>query len=165
VEQRVIRRRQYCVSALSGSNSEPCCGKLFGFAGWTTLRAESVSLGKQSVRARCRRRDPKFNPWTDWRNQQASTFRLALKTSVRTYACRTGLQAQPVSKLQSPSSESPGWSMGRGRERSQWNLRSDSLIGRSLMQANRFSINPLTANSQFSFPYERNQFSLSSCHS
>lgn len=53
---------------------------------------------------------------------------------------------------QRPRSESPGWSEGRGPERSQWYLRSDSLIGRSLIEARRRCISPLGANSQFSLP-------------
>src|ERR1700676_1740303 len=36
-----------------------------------------------------------------------------------------------------PRSLSPGWSKGRGREESQRNRRSDSLIGRSLIEACR----------------------------
>jgi hypothetical protein len=72
--------------------------------------------------------------------------------SNRQFSNRERTCPRRVRELQSPSSESPGWSTGRGRERSQWNLRSESLIGRSLMQAKRFSINPLAANSQFSFP-------------
>ena len=43
---------------------------------------------------------------------------------------------------QRPRSESPGWSEGRGPERSQWYLRSDSLIGKSLIEARRLCISP-----------------------
>jgi hypothetical protein len=51
-----------------------------------------------------------------------------------------------------PSSVRPGWSAGRGPLRSQWNLRSDSRIGRSLMLACRCCIRPFSLNSQFSLP-------------
>jgi enoyl-CoA hydratase/3-hydroxyacyl-CoA dehydrogenase len=53
--------------------------------------------------------------------------------------------------LYSPSSLSPGWSSGR-RPSGQWNLRSDSLIGRSLMLAKRRIMKPCSLNSQFSLP-------------
>ncbi len=64
----------------------------------------------------------------------------------------------------SPSSDRPGCSSGR-RPSGQWNLRSLSLIGISLMQAKRLAIKPFSSNSQFSLPYERYQLPESSCHS
>ena len=63
-----------------------------------------------------------------------------------------------------PRSERPGWSSGR-RPRGQRYLRSLSWIGRSLMLATRRPMRPFPSNSQFSFPYERNQRPLSSRHS
>src|ERR1700719_2785151 len=65
---------------------------------------------------------------------------------------------------QRPRSLSPGWSSGR-RPSGQKYLRSDSLMGRSLMDANLNRIRPSSLNSQFSLPYERYQFPESSCHS
>src|ERR1700676_1606892 len=65
---------------------------------------------------------------------------------------------------QRPRSLSPGWSSGR-RPSGQKYLRSDSLMGRSLMDANLKRIRPSSLNSQFSLPYERYQFPESSCHS
>jgi len=44
-------------------------------------------------------------------------------------------------------------------------LGSAALIGTSLMEAKRRCISPAASYSQFSLPYERNQFPLSSCHS
>jgi hypothetical protein len=44
-------------------------------------------------------------------------------------------------------------------------LASDSLIGRSLMEANFRCMRPLSSNSGFRCAYERNQLPESSCHS
>lgn len=63
-----------------------------------------------------------------------------------------------------PRSDRPGWSSGR-RPSGQWNLRSDSWMGMSLMHAKRRRMRPSASNSQFSLPYDRNQFPASSCHS
>ena len=51
----------------------------------------------------------------------------------------------------------PGMVVRPPAEQASGYLRSDSLIGRSLMQANLRSIRPFWSNCQFSFPYERNQ--------
>ena len=63
-----------------------------------------------------------------------------------------------------PKSVSPGWPAGRGPSAQSYR-RSLSRIGRSLMLAMRHRIKPRSSNSQFSLPYDRNQFPLSSCHS
>ena len=70
----------------------------------------------------------------------------------------------PAMRGYSPRSLNPGWASGR-RPSGQWYLRSDSLMGRSLMLARRSRIRPSSSNSQFSLPYERNQFPESSWHS
>ena len=54
-------------------------------------------------------------------------------------------------RLHSPKALNPGWSSGR-RPRGQKNLRSDSVIGRSLMLAKRSIMKPCALNSQFSLP-------------
>ncbi len=53
---------------------------------------------------------------------------------------------------QRPRSLNPGWSSGR-RPNGQWYFRSGSVMGRSLMDASRRRIRPLSSNSQFSLPY------------
>src|SRR5450830_819728 len=87
------------------------------------------------------------------------------RISARLCIVQDGMAAIPLWCLAySPSADNPGWSSGR-RPSGQWNRRSLALIGISLMDAWRFVIKPSGPNSQFSLPYERNQFPASSCHS
>src|SRR6185369_4644634 len=72
---------------------------------------------------------------------------------------RLAILVAPAAKTKSsaghryrPRSPRPGWSAGRGPGAGQWNLRSATAIGRSLIEAMRRRIRPLSANSQFSLP-------------
>jgi len=62
-----------------------------------------------------------------------------------------GVIDKAIAESYSPRSLNPGWLSGR-RPRGQRYLRSDSEIGRSLMEARRVAINPSSLNSQFSLP-------------
>ena len=66
-----------------------------------------------------------------------------------------------------PSALRLAWSSGRRLllSRAQRNFRSVSLMGRSLILANRRAIRPSGVNCQFSLPYDLNQLPASSCHS